>query len=303
MTPREAMECFARAGHRVAEGAGAFWYDVGSGFFQAIPFDRPLDAKVVQSGGFLPRGALGARFVCLGNQGKTSWAMRCATRNYGLDHLGANTRSKVRRGLARFRAGSVDAARLVEEGQRLDESTLIRQGRRYDDEARNAWPRLIRAFEHAADVEMWGAHSDGGPLAACLMAVRIERSSHILILRSAAEHLGDYVNNALMYSYLNHVLADELLDHVSFGLEPLGRDLPELVRFKESMGFERTSLRQAVVLSRKADALLRSPAGRIAGTLSRYLPERQKLARAAALASFVRGQERLIFSGNSDDGA
>lgn len=303
MTPRDAMECFARAGHRVAEGAGAYWYDVGSGFFQAIPFDSPLDTHAVQSGGFLPRGTLGARFVCLADQGKASWAMRCSTRNYSLDDLGANSRSKVRRGLARFRAGPVPASRIVEEGQRLDQSTLTRQGRRYDDNARQAWPRMIRAFEHAAGVEMWGAHSEDGPLAACLIAVRIERSSHILILRSAAEHLGDYVNNALMYSYLNHALADGLLDHVSFGLEPLGRDLPELVRFKESMGFERVPLRQAVVLSRKADALLRSPAGQIAGVLSRYLPDRQKLARAAALASFVRCQERLIFSGNSDNGA
>lgn len=302
MTPKDAANCFARAGHTIAEGAGAFWYDIGSGFFQAIPFDKPVDAVAVLSGGFLPRGAIGARFVCVKGQGKESWSVRCSTRNYELDLLGANARSKIRRGLARFKSGPVSSARILEEGHRLNQSTLTRQGRHYDDNARNAWSRQITAFDQSEGVDMWGAQAGDQSLAACLIAIRIQRVSHILIMRSSAEHLSNYVNNALMYSYLHHALAGTELDYVSFGLEPLGRELPELIHFKESMGFERVPLRQAVVLSSRTDLLLRSPAGKIASMLSQWLPRREKLAKAAALASYVRNQERLVFSGRNDAG-
>jgi hypothetical protein len=295
MTPQQALSYFANAGHTVAEGAGAGWYDVGSRFFMAVPFDQPVDVRLVQNGGFLPRSALGARFVCLADQGRPAWAIRCAGPNYDIERLGSNVRSKVRRGLARFVCAPFPACRLEREGERLNKETLERQGRLYSAAAKASWRRMCRALELAIDADIWGAEANG-ELAAYLIALRIGNVSHLLILRSGAAHLKNYVNNALLFSYLRNTLEIDKLDYVSFGLEPLGRDLPDLVRFKESMGFERVSIRQAVVLTPGLDKLLRSPAGQLAAPASRLLPKHERLKRLASLASYVRKQERLVFA-------
>lgn len=296
MTPQQALSYFADAGHAVAEGAGAGWYDVGSGFFMAVPFDQPIDVRLVQQGGFLPPTALGARFVCLADQGGPAWAVRCAGQDYGIDRLGSNVRSKVRRGLARFVCAPVSAGRLKSEGERLDKETLERQGRYYSSAAKASWERMCNALEKATNADIWGAQTHD-ELAACLVALRIGNVSHLLILRSRAEHLKDYVNNALLFRYMQQVLAIDKLDYVSFGLEPLGRELPELMRFKESMGFERVAIQQAVVLAPGLDRLLRSPFGRLATPFSRLMPGQERLAKLASLASYIRKQERLVFAG------
>lgn len=296
MTPQQALSYFADAGHAVAEGAGAGWYDVGSGFFMPVPFDQPIDVRLVQQGGFLPRTALGARFVCLADQGGPAWAVRCAGQDYCIERLGSNVRSKVRRGIARFICTPVPADRLKSEGERLDKETLERQGRNYSSAAKASWERMCGALEQTIDADIWGAEIDG-ELAACLVALRIGNVSHLLILRSRVAYLKDYVNNALLFSYLQQALATDKLDYVSFGLEPLGRELPELMRFKESMGFERVAIQQAVVLTPGFDRLLRSPFGRLATHFSSLMPGQDKLAKLASLASYIRKQERLVFAG------
>lgn len=296
MTPQQTLSYFADAGHAVAEGAGAGWYDIGSGFFMPVPFDQPIDVRLVQQGSFLPRTALGARFVCLADQGGPAWAVRCAGQDYGIERLGSNVRSKVRRGMARFVCAPVPADRLKGEGERLNRETLERQGRNYSSAAKASWERMCTALDKATNADIWGAQSNE-ELAACLIALRMGNVSHLLILRSRAEHLKDYVNNALLFSYLRNSLVIDKLDYVSFGLQPLGRELPELMRFKESMGFERVSVRQAVVLRPGLDWLLRSPAGRLAAPVSRLMPGQERLARLASLASYIRKQEPLVFAG------
>ncbi len=293
------LNFLSAAGHRIAEGAGAGWYDVSAGFFTAFPFDEPLDAELVRHGGFLPDSAIGARFACLDGQGCPAWTIRCEISGYDLDALSANTRSKVRRGLAAFDVAPVSPALLAKQGHRLNEDTLARQGRAYGMADRKYWTGYFSALAGADGAEIWGASLDG-ELCAYSIAFVIGQTSHLMILRSDARHLKDYVNNALVFGYLRHALAVRRLSRVSFGLEPLGRELPELVKFKESMGFRRAAISQAVVLRADIDRILRSPAGLLTGPAAKLLGRNEQLARLASLTKWIRHQDRLVFARGAD---
>lgn len=296
MSDAALLNYFAKAGHTVAEGAGAGWYDAATRFYMALPFEKPVDALAVQAGGFLPENALGARFVSREGQGRQSWALRCDHSGYDMQALSSNTRSKVRRGLASFKVGPISISKLADEGARLDAETRKRQNRSFSEAERKRWNLALAALEQTPQAEIWGAQIEG-VLAAYAIALRSGNTSNITILRSGREFLPKYVNNALLYGYLEHALARDGLEYVSFGLEPLGRELPHLREFKESMGFRCVPLWQAVVLTPTLDRLLRSPAGVAIGFSAQFASRSEKLARLRSLATWVRKQQRLVFQG------
>jgi hypothetical protein len=94
----------------------------------------------------------------------------------------------------------------------------------------------------------------------------VANTANIVIVRSAAEQLRYYPNNALLFTFIQRVLRDGGVRRVSIGFEPLQGNLNSLDRFKEGLGFRRLPVQQYVRLAPPLPTLLRKPllAGSIA---------------------------------------
>ncbi len=243
-------ECFAgflaAIGHRVVHWRLGHWYDASRGFFLSLPSHRlldpqPADLRAVWRGQL----CLGVRFPApLDGPGKVSYQIVCDTRDYAIERLGANARSKVRRGLRRCNVAPVPFAEIAARGRGADRDTLARQGRAVRLEG-DRWERYWRAAAATPGMEGWGAFV-GDELAAFLVTVQLEDCVEFLVARSRSDRLDAYPNNALIFHVAEEMLVQRRVRQITFGLESL-EPVGPLDQFKFSMGFRAQPLRQRVV--------------------------------------------------------
>jgi hypothetical protein len=242
-------------GHRVVQAAGSYWYDASKGFLLAVPSHRLLTPDADELRAFVRRAnCAGVRFTApLDGPGKLSYQIVCDARDYSVERLSANTRSKVRRGLRRCEVTAVPFTRLADEGRAADADTVARQSR----PSRHAEARWTRYWQTAAatpGMEGWAAYSDGR-LAAYLVTVLLDDCVEFLLARSRSDCLDAYPNNALVYTVAHEMLVRRGVRQITFGLESL-EPVGPLDQFKFGMGFRTAPLRQRVVFHPLAQALL-----------------------------------------------
>ncbi|MGH7788200.1 MAG: hypothetical protein ACRERC_15115 [Candidatus Binatia bacterium] len=244
-------------GHRVLHGAGAHWYDASRGCFQSMPSHRLLQPAPDEIRALMRhRPCVALRFSApLDGPGKLSYQIVCDTRDYGLESLGANSRSKVRRGLKRCEVGPVSFATIAAQGHAADRDTLARQGRGVRL-AGPAWDRYWAAAATTPGMEGWGAFV-GGELAAFLVTVTLDDCVELLLARSRSDQLDAYPNNALVFTVTQEMLARRGLREATFGLESL-EPVGPLDQFKYGMGYRAAPLRQRVLFHPAAGVLLRA---------------------------------------------
>ncbi len=196
----------------------------------------------------------GLRFPApLDGPGKLSYQIVCDARDYSIETLGANARSKVRRGLRRCEVAPVAFSAIAEQGLAADRDTLARQGRavRLPGEA---WQTFWAAAAATSGMEGWAAYV-GGVMAAFLVSVHFEDAVELLLARSRSDCLDAYPNNALVYHVTAEMLGRRGVRQVTFGLESL-EEVGPLDQFKFGMGFRRAPIRQRVVFHPLVQALL-----------------------------------------------
>jgi len=243
-------------GHRVVPTASTYWYNASRFFFLSAPPHRiyaPGDEELRTVLRRLP--CLGVRFAApLQGNGKMSYQIVCDNRQYNLEALSANVRSKVRRGLKRCAIRPVPFAEIAIAGRRAHQDTLARQGR---DSALdgNRWDRFWSVAAATPGMEGWGAWVGDG-LAAFLVSVSFEESVEFMVARSCTDELGAYPNNALIFTVTEEMLVRRGIPEVTFGLESL-EPVAQLDQFKFGMGFRPRPLRQRVVFHPLVRALLR----------------------------------------------
>ena len=248
---------FLRAlGHRVVTTASASWYDASRFFLLSAPPHRLYDPSDDELRAlFRQRSCLGVRFATsLEGRGKPSYQIVCDTREYTLDALSANVRSKVRRGLKRCTVGPVPFSMLATAGLRAHQDTLDRQGRE-SILSGERWSRFWAAAAMTPGFEGWGAWTDDR-LAAFLVTVTFDESVEFLLARSCSDELGAYPNNALIFYVTEEMMVRRGAPEITFGLESLEPVAP-LDQFKFGMGFRARPLRQRVVFHPLVRSLLR----------------------------------------------
>jgi hypothetical protein len=253
---------FLRAlGHRVVSVGDFSWYDANRFFYLSAPPHRTYQPTAEQLRAALRTPpCLGVRFAApLEAEGKLSYQIVCSEREYGLERLSGNTRSKVRRGLKRCEVGPVTFATIATAGRQAHEDTVARQGR--DGVlGGDRWQRFFDVCERTPDIEGWGAWH-GETLAAFLVTVTFDDAVEFLLARSCNDALGAYPNNALIFRVTEEMLVRRGVREITFGLESLEPVAP-LDQFKFSMGFERKPLRQRIVFRPALAKLLRQNAVR-----------------------------------------
>ena len=281
----EGMATFFEAlGHKVIRTPSTYWYDVFRRFYLGFPHQRLLDLpddELSQVFRHLPAGI--RYFAPPTAPGRASYSLVVRDRGYDLDRLSGNTRSKVRRGLARGQVERLTPAFVRAHGREINDDTL----RRTRMQDRYPWDVYWDAAEKSSDcVEVWGAKIDG-TLAAYLVGVRADRGCELLIARSHSEWLKYYPNNALLFTVVRDLLARTEVDEVFFGVESLDDAAEGTEAFKLSMGFTKSPIRQRIVLHPLLRPALRSTlVVRALAALSQRRPDNELLRKLHGLAVF-----------------
>jgi len=236
----------AATGHRVVRTELAHWYEASRGFFLSLPYHRRLSPSPADLRQVLRHWpCFGVRFPApLEGPGKLSYQIVCDDPGYAIERLGANSRSKVRRGLKRCEVAPLRFPDLASAGVKANEDTLARQGRKTWLQGER-WHTYCEAADRTPGVEAWGAYV-GSELAAFLVTVELDDCVEFLLARSRSDFLDAYPNNALIFRVAEEMLGKRGVRKVTFGLESL-EPVGPLDQFKFSMGFRAEPLRQRVV--------------------------------------------------------
>lgn len=247
MTPDIYAEWLRRQGHKVVRTASSYWYDAGPRVFQAYPYHwtiEPTEAELRKL--LLDHNAIALRYSAPihSSRGMVSYHVVCENSCYDLSVLGRQTRQNIRRGLDFASFEQIPLRRLAEEGWRLRQDTLERQGR-VGAESEENWRRMCTSAEGLPGFEAWAAIHDGR-LAATFLAFQCDDVYTLPLEQSATEFLENRVNNAIFYFITHQGVNRPGVASVFFCLHSL--DAPCSVdQFKFRMGYTAKPVRQRVM--------------------------------------------------------
>jgi hypothetical protein len=241
-------EWIRRQGHQVIKTKNSYWYDAGPRVLQAFPYNwliNPTEREL--QGMMLKHGIIALRYSTplTAPEGMASYHVVLSL-PYELEMLRPQARNGVKRGMAHFQVKQIPFKRLAEEGWRLQEDTLDRQGRK-SSMTQAEWRRICLAAEGLPGFEAWAAISEG-ELAACLFTNRLDDTIQVPYAMSHRSHLSNHVNNVLFYTVSRDFLTREGIHEVFFGVNSL--DAPASVdEFKFRMSIIPKPVRQRTVFN------------------------------------------------------
>lgn len=250
----------ADAGHRVIRTDTAWWYEAHPRWFQCIPLHLELTPTRDDLAEVFDQGAWVLRYTCPAELGTPSHLTVCDDPTYDLKTLSSTARRATRRGMERCDVRRLPFDQLEDAGGlELSRSTLDRQDRKVSRDHDRYWRRHFAAAGQADNAECWAAFADG-QLVSFLIAVTVDDCVYLPILKSSAEHLDAYPNNAVVYSLTSDALRRPGIGLVSWGLESLLATTAGLERFKQGMGFQQRPIGQRIEMTRWLHAAVSGPA-------------------------------------------
>ncbi len=271
-------------GMKVVRTASCWWYNPywQERIYQAFPLHRSIDPspqEIKELFQRLPKAAALRFLSTTDRRGRENflWTRR---RPYKIDCLSPNSRSKVRRGLKRCQVRKISWGELGENCWEADRDTAARHG-----DLTPSSLGLATELQECPAYEAWGAFAEGR-LVAYAITECIDDWLEIIVERSVTDYLKCYSNNALIFTVMEESLKRDEISTISYGLGGLVRR-ESLDDFKLSMGFEKTLVRQRVILRPILKPLFSSPicwmVEKIAG-----LPKLKRNNRLQKIAGFCR---------------
>lgn len=289
----ERFAAFYRAsGVRVARSESAWWYEAAPRFLLALPSHTPVTLKPGEASELIRREKLaGVRYICGDHDGgRASFQLVCDTPDFSLEKLSANTRSKVRRGLARNEIRRVSGRELASIAEGAFVETMERQNRA-STHAVDTWRRMLAAADLEPAIEIWTAWHEG-EFACYLVAVRIDDVCEFFQARSVNRLLKHYPNNALIYTLTEEMLVRRGLREVTFGIES-PEPVEDLDTFKLQMGYRKKPVRQRVVFHPLLGAAFSlAPIRRLLMKAGARPEADVRLRKAAGILKFADGAEK-----------
>ncbi|MCL4295417.1 MAG: hypothetical protein KJ077_06805 [Anaerolineae bacterium] len=279
-------EWLRRQGHYIVRTASSLWYDAGPRVYEAFPFHWTIQPSEQELEEFLTKErAVGLRYSSPVDvpQGKASYHVIFDRGPYDLEVLSANTRSRVRRGLKRCKVERISMERLAQEGWRLQQDTLERQGRsRHMNQ--DQWQRMCLAARGLPGFEAWGAIVQGD-LAATILTACVDDTCKVLSAQSHRQYFNSYVNNAVSYIMSHEVLSRPGIRMVFYSPESL--DAPASVdEFKFQMGYTTKPVRQRIVFHPWLAPVFNNATHAVLKQLLRWYPNYPTLSKAEGLLRF-----------------
>ena len=232
-------------GRKVIRTKSSYWYNAGPRVFQAFPLHwliQPSKGELNQMMILHNVAALRYSVPFDAAEGMASYHAVLST-PYNLEMLRHQARNGVRKGLKYFQIEQISFSRLADEGWKLQEDTLDRQGR-LSSMSQSDWQRICQAADGLPGFEAWGATMNG-ELAASVLTSRIDNIWYIPYAQSSRNYLNKHVNNALFYSVSCDLLSRNGITGLFFCLHSLDAP-PSVDDFKWRMSIIAKPVRQQV---------------------------------------------------------
>jgi len=279
-------EWIRRQGYRVTATRSSYWYEIKAHVLQAIPFHHLISPPETELGQlFGKEGAVALRYSTSteASEGKLSYHVINANKDYDLAQFSRSTRYDVRKGLKYAGVEPISLSRLASDGWGLRQETLVRQGRSGAETA-EWWQCLCRGAEGLPGFEAWGAMREGRMMAS-IMTFTLGDWCVGLYQQCCPEALTTCVNNALTYSFTKEVLMRPGINQVFYGLHSLDAD-EKLDKYKFRMGYVAKAVRQRVVFSQRVRWLVNGTTYGVLRTVRNWWPAQPSIAKAEGMARF-----------------
>lgn len=249
----------AAQGMRIIESESCTWAEKRRFFLESAPGHRRVRLKPGEAAKLFLRGAAALRYTCHEDEGAPSFEYVCTDKNFGLASLAPDARRRVRRGLEACEIRPVDCELLRREGRAINCNVFARQGRveRSFLTVETMWDRYMRVCATLPNLEAYGAFVDGR-LIGFSFGVFVDDYCYLFHTHAYSDYLKHSPINALTFTVMKSALGREGVNCVSQGLESF-RMLPDVERFKFSMGYYKRSLGRRIVLNPLARPFFSGP--------------------------------------------
>jgi Acetyltransferase (GNAT) domain len=246
-------------GMRIIETESCVWVEKKKFYLESAPGHRRVRLRRGEAAALFLRGAAVLRYSCDEDGGATSFEYVCTDKNFGLGLLAPDARRRVRRGLEACDVRRVECKLLEREGCAINRSVFARQGRveRSFLTDEGMWNRYINVCAGLPNLEAYGAFVNGR-LIGFSFGVFVDDYCYLFHTHALSEFMKYSPINAMTYTVTKTALERASVNCVSQGFESF-RLLPEVERFKLSMGFYKRSIGRRILVNPLARPLFSAP--------------------------------------------
>jgi len=249
MDPKHVYALAAAQGMSIIETESCTWVQKRRFFLESAPGHRRVRLRPGEAGKLFLRGVMALRYTCDENEGAPSFEYVCTDRNFGLESLASDARRRVRRGLEACDVRRIDCDLLRREGRAINCDVFERQGRAKWGflTEQSAWDHYTKVCSTLPNMEAYGAFVQGR-LIAYSLGVFVEDYCYLFHTHAFSDFLRYSPINALTFTVMKSALCRPTVSCVSQGFESF-RSLPDVERFKLSMGFFKRPIGRRVLIN------------------------------------------------------
>lgn len=286
MNPDIFSEWLIRQGKKVFTTQSSNWVNTGPRVLQSFPYylvTQPDRTEINDL--FKTSNAIALRYStpCGALEGMLSYHVVYEEDELIYEKFSKKVRHDIHHGLEYCDYKPISLSTMEDQGWRLREETLIRQGRK-GAETQKWWSHLCQSAEGLPGFECWGAVKQN-LLVASIFTYIEDGTASILFQQSLTEHLKYGINNTIAYAFINDILKNNKASRIFYGLHSL--DAPSSVdEFKFRMGFIAQPVRQRVVLNPHFAPLINDISYFGLKTIHKILPGNATVAKAEGMLRF-----------------
>ncbi len=245
MSTETYLEWLRRQGFQIQKSPSSWWYNAGPSVFQAFPYHWLITPSEAELNTLMTGSrAIGLRYSTPITAAEGMVSYHVVLHNpYSLELLRPQARNGVKKGSNFFTVERIPFERLADEGWKLQQDTMSRQGRQTCMTAAQ-WKNLCLAASNLPDFEAWAAVCDGA-LGAAQITARVEDKIYVPYAASRSDCLNQHVNNVLFFKTSMSFLARPGVNGIFFGLHSLDAP-PSVDEFKIRMSIIPMPVRQRV---------------------------------------------------------
>jgi hypothetical protein len=286
MTTDNFSEWLERQGLQVYFTQSSNWVTAGPRILQSFPYCveiQPDQREINEL--FKKSKAIALRYSTPLNskEGQISYHVIFEGNEFKYENFSKKVRHDIQHGLEYYEYKPISFELLEDQGWKIREDTLIRQGRR-GAEKKEWWSKLCRSAEGLPGFEAWGAVKQE-KLVASIFTYINDGTASILYQQSLTDHLKFGINNTLAYSFVNDILNNRRASKIFYGLHSL--DAPSSVdEFKFRMGFAAKPVRQRVVFNPVVARLFNQVTHAGLKSIHKIIPGNPTIAKAEGMVRF-----------------
>lgn len=239
------MIFFERMGLKPFPCAGYLWNAVGLRFYVPNPCCFPISLSSTDLNCMWEKGAFFVQHAVPDNEeGFPSYVFLIDDKNYDFPSIpSSDRRHNIRRAFKKCTVDRISVKTLRKEAPRLIADTYNRQGRNCGNTVLKVWEDYMVAAESNPLFSAWGTFVNN-ELAAAKTEFKYRGGMHPEGLFSRSDFLKYYSMEALLFVSSRETMKMDDVSYISHGIRPITEEKESLIRFKESMGLKKLTVKE-----------------------------------------------------------